>query len=75
LHIGTHIFSETSKDNTQNPVQTRYQLTNHLQSNTLELDDKAVAFLLHLSFVFASDDGSATIGVVMFVTKGLSFVI
>jgi hypothetical protein len=23
----------------------------------------AVAFLLHLSFVFASDDGSATIGV------------
>ena len=41
LHIGTHIFSETSKDNIQNPVQTRYQLTSHLQSNTLELDDKA----------------------------------
>ncbi|VVH50848.1 hypothetical protein BPUTSESOX_1087 [uncultured Gammaproteobacteria bacterium] len=41
LHIGTHIFSETSKDNTQNPSQTRYQLTSHLQSNTLELDDKA----------------------------------
>jgi insecticidal toxin complex protein TccC len=30
-----------SKDNTLNPNQTRYQLTNHLQSNTLELDDKA----------------------------------
>jgi insecticidal toxin complex protein TccC len=28
-HIGTHILSETSKNNTQN--QTRYQLTNHLQ--------------------------------------------
>ncbi|CAC9992775.1 hypothetical protein [uncultured Gammaproteobacteria bacterium] len=41
LHIGTHIFSESSKDNTQNPDQTRYQLTSHLQSNTLELDDKA----------------------------------
>jgi hypothetical protein len=26
-----------------------------------------------LSFVFASDDGSATIGVVMFVTKGLGY--
>ncbi|CAC9532706.1 hypothetical protein [uncultured Gammaproteobacteria bacterium] len=38
-HIGTHILSETSKNNTQN--QTRYQLTNHLQSNTLELNDKA----------------------------------
>jgi RHS repeat-associated protein len=37
LHIGTHILSESSKDNTQ----TRYQLANHLQSNTLELDDKA----------------------------------
>jgi insecticidal toxin complex protein TccC len=32
LHIGTHIFSESSKDNTQNPDQTRYQLTSHLQS-------------------------------------------
>ena len=41
LHIGTHIFSETSKDNTQNPAQTRYQLASHLQSNTLELNDKA----------------------------------
>jgi insecticidal toxin complex protein TccC len=39
LHIGTHIFSESSKDSTQN--HTRYQLTSHLQSNTLELDDKA----------------------------------
>ena len=37
LHIGTHILSENSKDNTQ----TRYQLASHLQSNTLELDDKA----------------------------------
>ncbi|CAC9439906.1 hypothetical protein [uncultured Gammaproteobacteria bacterium] len=41
LHIGTHILSESSKDNTQSPNQTRYQLTSHLQSNTLELDDKA----------------------------------
>ena len=40
LHIGTHILSESSKDNTQ----TRYQLTSHLQSNTLELDDKAQTF-------------------------------
>ncbi|VVH64140.1 hypothetical protein BSPLISOX_788, partial [uncultured Gammaproteobacteria bacterium] len=37
LHIGTHILSESSKNNTQ----TRYQLNSHLQSNTLELDDKA----------------------------------
>ena len=41
LHIGTHILSESSKDNTQTPYQTRYQLNSHLQSNTLELDDKA----------------------------------
>jgi RHS repeat-associated protein len=41
LHIGTHILSKSSKDNTQNPNQTHYQLTSHLQSNTLELDDKA----------------------------------
>ncbi len=41
LHIGTHILRESSKDNTQSPNQTRYQLTSHLQSNTLELDDKA----------------------------------
>ena len=41
LHIGTHILSESSKDNTQNPNQIHYQLTSHLQSNTLELDDKA----------------------------------
>jgi insecticidal toxin complex protein TccC len=26
LHIGTHILSESNKDNTQNPAQTRYQL-------------------------------------------------
>jgi hypothetical protein len=38
LHIGTHILS---KDNTQGSSQTRYQLNSHLQSNTLELDDKA----------------------------------
>jgi RHS repeat-associated protein len=37
LHIGTHILSASSKDN----VQTHYQLNSHLQSNTLELDDKA----------------------------------
>ncbi|CAC9542485.1 hypothetical protein [uncultured Gammaproteobacteria bacterium] len=41
LHIGTHILSETSKNNAQNPNQTLCQLTSHLQSNTLELDDKA----------------------------------
>ncbi len=41
LHIGTHILSESSKDNTQTPHQTHYQLNSHLQSNTLELDDKA----------------------------------
>ena len=41
LHIGTHILSENSKDNTQSPNQTHYQLTSHLQSNTLELDDQA----------------------------------
>jgi hypothetical protein len=41
LHIGTYILSENSKNNTQSPNQTRYQLTSHLQSNTLELDDKA----------------------------------
>jgi RHS repeat-associated protein len=34
-----------------------------------------VAFLLHLVFVFASDNGSATIGVVVFVAEGLDFVI
>ncbi len=37
LHIDTHILSESSKDNTQ----TRYQLNSHLQSNALELGDKA----------------------------------
>ncbi len=41
LHIGTHILSESGKDNTQSANQTRYQLTSHLQSNTLELDGKA----------------------------------
>ncbi len=41
LHIGTHILSETRKNNDQNPNQTRYQFNSHLQSNTLELDDKA----------------------------------
>jgi hypothetical protein len=34
----SHILS---KDNTQGSSQTRYQLNSHLQSNTLELDDKA----------------------------------
>ncbi|CAC9435133.1 hypothetical protein [uncultured Gammaproteobacteria bacterium] len=41
LHIGTHILSKSSENNTQPPHQTRYQLNSHLQSNTLELDDKA----------------------------------
>ena len=41
LHIGTHILSENSKDNTQSPNQTRYQLASHLQSSTLECNDKA----------------------------------
>ncbi|VVH58594.1 hypothetical protein BSPCLSOX_739 [uncultured Gammaproteobacteria bacterium] len=45
IHIGSHILSETSKDKapnpTQNLTQTRYQLTSHLQSSTLELNDKA----------------------------------
>jgi hypothetical protein len=41
LHIGTHILSESSKDNAQTMYQTRYQLNSHLQSNTLELDDQA----------------------------------
>jgi hypothetical protein len=34
-----------------------------------------VAFLLDLGFVFASDDGGTTIGVVVFVTEGLGFVV
>ena len=37
LHIGTHILSESNKDN----AQTHYQLNSHLQSNILELNDKA----------------------------------
>ncbi len=41
LHIGAHILSESNKGNKQNSSQTHYQLTSHLQSNTLELDDKA----------------------------------
>ncbi|VVH66040.1 hypothetical protein BSPLISOX_742 [uncultured Gammaproteobacteria bacterium] len=41
LHISTHIISESSKDSTQSLNQTRYQLTSHLQSNILELDNKA----------------------------------
>ncbi|VVH65867.1 hypothetical protein BSPLISOX_2069, partial [uncultured Gammaproteobacteria bacterium] len=43
LHIGSHILSENNKDNTQSSNQTHYQLTSHLQSNTLELNDKAQA--------------------------------
>jgi hypothetical protein len=34
-----------------------------------------VAFLLHLGFVFTSDEGSATIGVVVFVTESLGFIV
>jgi len=37
LHIGAHILAETTKDT----IGSRYQLANHLQSNTLELNDKA----------------------------------
>jgi len=37
LHITAHILAETSK----NSIQTRYQLSSHLQSNTLEINDKA----------------------------------
>jgi hypothetical protein len=76
------------------------RLFSHLQSNTLELDDKAqtlsyehyylvaqtttvvsfftrvaIAFLLYLGLVFASNEGSAAIGVVVFVAEGLGFVI
>jgi hypothetical protein len=32
-------------------------------------------FLLHLDFVFTCNDGSTTIGVVVFITEGLGFVI
>jgi hypothetical protein len=39
------------------------------------LDFKFMSDLLHLVFVFASDNGSATIGVVVFVAEGLDFVI
>ncbi|CAC9653743.1 Putative insecticidal toxin complex [uncultured Gammaproteobacteria bacterium] len=35
------ISTKSSKDNTQSSNQTHYQLTSHLQSNTLELNDKA----------------------------------
>ncbi|VVM27443.1 hypothetical protein BSPWISOXPB_10415 [uncultured Gammaproteobacteria bacterium] len=49
LHIGTHILSKSSKDNTQNPNQTHYQLTSHLQSNTLELDDKAQTLITNIT--------------------------
>jgi hypothetical protein len=53
LHIGTHILSKSSKDNTQNPNQTHYQLTSHLQSNTLTYKFKpstapAESGLIHL---------------------------
>ncbi|CAB5497885.1 Putative toxin subunit [Bathymodiolus thermophilus thioautotrophic gill symbiont] len=37
LHIGTHILSEQTKDS----AQTRYQLSSHLQTNALELNDQA----------------------------------
>jgi hypothetical protein len=36
---------------------------------------ESVAFLLDLGFVFASNDGGATIGVVVFVAEGLGFVV
>jgi hypothetical protein len=47
-----------AKDNTQSPNQTRYQLTSHLQSNTLELDDKAQT----LSFAIGIKVGGGLLG-------------
>jgi hypothetical protein len=44
------------------------------QTSTLHIGTH-IAFLLHLSFVFASDEGSATIGVVMFVTEDFGFIV
>jgi hypothetical protein len=35
----------------------------------------ATTFLLDLGFVFASDESSATIGIVVFVAEGLGFVV
>ena len=57
LHIGTHILRESNKDNTQSPSQTRYQLASHLQSNVLELDDKAQT----LSYEYYYPYGGTTI--------------
>ncbi len=57
LHIGTHILRESNKDNTQSPSQTRYQLASHLQSNALELDDKAQT----LSYEYYYPYGGTTI--------------
>ncbi|MBA5248952.1 MAG: RHS repeat-associated core domain-containing protein [Gammaproteobacteria bacterium] len=37
LHITAHILTETTKDT----IESRYQLSSHLHSNTLELNDKA----------------------------------
>ena len=72
LHIGTHIISKSSKDNTQNPNQTRYQLTSHLQSNALELDDKAQTLSYEHYYPYG---GTAIIGIVVFVAEGLGFVV
>jgi Trp operon repressor len=65
LHIGTHILSESSKDN----AQTRYQLTSHLQSNTLELDEVSSTLLGFSATIVVRMDGdgllpSTTIGLV-----------
>jgi uncharacterized protein RhaS with RHS repeats len=44
-------------------------------NNPLKYIDPTIAFLLHLDFVFTCNDGSTTIRIIMFVTKGLGFVV
>jgi hypothetical protein len=45
------IFNLTYVDHSGNPSQTHYQLTSHLQSNTLELDDKAQTLISAAKFI------------------------
>jgi uncharacterized protein RhaS with RHS repeats len=47
----------------------------YVDNNPLKYRDPTVAFLLYFGFVFASDEGSAPIGVVVFVAEGLGFVV
>jgi hypothetical protein len=51
----------------------------HLPYNEIDIlspiEGTYVAFLLHLGLVFASDKGSATIRVAVFVAEGLGFVV